>query len=118
MGIEVHLLTGDGKRTAETVAAMLDIRHYKADVLPSDKEEYIRSLQAARRKVAMVGDGINDSQALARADVSIAMGKGYRHGCGDGHVDYFGFDVIAGCDPLVETYGSLDPPEFILGIYL
>ena len=76
MGIEVHLLTGDGKRTAETVAAMLDIRHYKADVLPSDKEEYIRSLQAARRKVAMVGDGINDSQALARADVSIAMGKG------------------------------------------
>ena len=76
MGIEVHLLTGDGKRTAETVAAMLDIRHYKADVLPSDKEEYIRSLQAAGRKVAMVGDGINDSQALARADVSIAMGKG------------------------------------------
>ena len=75
MGIEVHLLTGDGKRTAETVAAMLDIRHYKADVLPSDKE-YIRSLQAAGRKVAMVGDGINDSQALARADVSIAMGKG------------------------------------------
>ena len=76
MGIEVHLLTGDGKRTAETVAAMLDIRHYKADVLPSDKEEYTRSLQAAGRKVAMVGDGINDSQALARADVSIAMGKG------------------------------------------
>ena len=76
MGIEVHLLTGDGKRTAETVAAMLDIRHYKADVLPSDKEEYIHSLQAAGRIVAMVGDGINDSQALARADVSIAMGKG------------------------------------------
>ena len=46
MDIEVHLLTGDGNRTAETVAAMLDIRHYKADVLPSDKEEYIRSLQA------------------------------------------------------------------------
>ena len=56
--------------------AMLDIRHYKADVLPSDKEEYIRSLQAAGKKVAMVGDGINDLQAFARADVSIAMGKG------------------------------------------
>ena len=76
MGIEVHLLTGDGKRTAETVAAMLDIRHYKADVLPSDKEEYIRSLQAAGRKVAMVGDGINDAPALARADVGIAIGAG------------------------------------------
>ena len=61
---------------SEASRDMLDIRHYKADVLPSDKEEYIRSLQAAGRKVAMVGDGINDSQALARADVSIAMGKG------------------------------------------
>lgn len=76
MGIEAHLLTGDGRRTAESVAAALGIRHYKADVLPNDKEEYVRSLQAAGRKVAMVGDGINDSQALARADVSVAMGKG------------------------------------------
>ena len=76
LGIEVHLLTGDGKRTAETVANTLDIQHYKAEVLPNDKEAYIRSLQDAGKKVAMVGDGINDSQALARADVSIAMGKG------------------------------------------
>lgn len=76
LGIEVHLLTGDGERTAQLVASLLDIKHYKADVLPNDKEVYIRSLQAAGRKVAMVGDGINDSQALARADVSIAMGKG------------------------------------------
>ena len=66
-GIEVHLLTGDGVRTAG---------YYKAEVMPNDKEEYIISLQQQGKKVAMVGDGINDSQALARADVSIAMGKG------------------------------------------
>ena len=75
-GIEVHLLTGDGVRTAERVAATLDIGYYKAEVMPNDKEEYIISLQQQGKKVAMVGDGINDSQALARADVSIAMGKG------------------------------------------
>ena len=72
-GIEVHLLTGDGVRTAERVAATLDIGYYKAEVMPNDKEEYIISLQQQGKKVAMVGDGINDSQALARADVSIAM---------------------------------------------
>ena len=75
-GIEVHLLTGDGVRTSERVAATLDIGYYKAEVMPNDKEEYIISLQQQGKKVAMVGDGINDSQALARADVSIAMGKG------------------------------------------
>ena len=75
-GIEVHLLTGDGVRTAERVAATLGIDYYKAEVMPSDKEAYIVSLQQQGKKVAMVGDGINDSQALARADVSIAMGKG------------------------------------------
>lgn len=75
-GIEVHLLTGDGVRTAERASATLGIDHYKAEVMPNDKEEYIVSLQQQGKKVAMVGDGINDSQALARADVSIAMGKG------------------------------------------
>ena len=75
-GIEVHLLTGDGVRTAERVSAALGIDHYKAEVMPNDKEEYIVSLQRQGKKVAMVGDGINDSQALARADVSIAMVKG------------------------------------------
>lgn len=76
MGIDVHLLTGDGVKTAERVAATLGINHFKAEVMPNDKEEYIVALQEKGRKVAMVGDGINDSQALARADVSIAMGKG------------------------------------------
>lgn len=75
-GIKVHLLTGDGLRTAEAMASYLDIPAFKAEVLPHDKEAYIAELQAKGHKVAMVGDGINDSQALARADVSIAMGKG------------------------------------------
>lgn len=76
LGIEVHLLTGDGIRTAEQVASVLGIGQYKAEVMPNDKEAYIVSLQKSGKRVAMVGDGINDSQALARADVSVAMGKG------------------------------------------
>lgn len=75
-GIEVHMLTGDGNKTALSVAKELGITHVKSEVLPQDKEEYIRQLQSQGKTVAMVGDGINDSQALARADVSIAMGKG------------------------------------------
>ena len=58
------------------MADQVGIRHFKAEVMPDDKEEYIMALQKSGKKVAMVGDGINDSQALARADVSIAMGKG------------------------------------------
>ncbi len=75
-GIDVYMLTGDGERTAMTVARKLGIKHYIADALPDDKDLFIRELQLQRKTVAMVGDGINDSQALARADVSIAMGKG------------------------------------------
>lgn len=76
LGIEVHLLTGDGLGTACKVAQTLGIEQYKAQVLPAGKEAYIAALQKQGKRVAMVGDGINDSQALARADVSIAMGKG------------------------------------------
>lgn len=75
-GIEVHLLTGDAERPAQRIAAEAGISHWKARALPSDKEAYVVALQKAGHRVAMVGDGINDSQALARADVSIAMGKG------------------------------------------
>ncbi|MDL2208985.1 heavy metal translocating P-type ATPase [Parabacteroides sp. OttesenSCG-928-O15] len=75
-GIETHLLTGDSNRTAVYVAKATGIPHHKGQALPDEKDQYIRSLQEKGRKVAMVGDGINDSQALARADVSIAMGKG------------------------------------------
>ncbi|MDR1918908.1 MAG: heavy metal translocating P-type ATPase [Tannerellaceae bacterium] len=74
--IDIHLLTGDSVQSARAVASALGITAFKAGVLPQEKENYIKALQAAGKKVAMAGDGINDSQALAQADVSIAMGKG------------------------------------------
>ncbi len=75
-GIDVYMLTGDGERTASSVAARLGNIQYISDAMPDDKEEFVRQLQLQGKTVAMVGDGINDSQALACADVSIAMGKG------------------------------------------
>jgi Cu2+-exporting ATPase len=74
--IEVYMLTGDNEAAASTIAANLGISNYKSDMLPHQKVLFIKQLQSEGKVVAMVGDGINDSAALAQADLSIAMGKG------------------------------------------
>lgn len=76
MKIKTVMLTGDNEGAAKAIAAKVGIDEVKAGMLPADKAEYIKSLQDAKQTVAMVGDGINDSAALAQANVSIAMGKG------------------------------------------
>ncbi len=76
MGIELYMLTGDNEATAKAIAQQTGIKYYKAEVLPQQKAGFIKELQQQGKVVAMAGDGINDSTALATADVSIAMGKG------------------------------------------
>lgn len=76
MGIHVVMLTGDNTKTANAIQKQLDLDHVVADVLPQDKEREIRRLQESGKKVAMIGDGINDAPALARADVGVAIGAG------------------------------------------
>ncbi|WP_346237133.1 heavy metal translocating P-type ATPase [Niabella insulamsoli] len=76
MGIDLYMLTGDNEATAKAIAVQTGIPHYKVEMLPQYKADFIKELQQQGKVVAMVGDGINDSTALATADVSIAMGKG------------------------------------------
>jgi Cu2+-exporting ATPase len=76
MGIDVFMVSGDNEKTVSAVAEKTGIKNFKAETLPSEKAAFVKELQEKGKKVAMVGDGINDSQALALSNVSIAMGKG------------------------------------------
>lgn len=76
MGLEVYMMTGDNEKTAANIAGRLGIEHFKAEVLPADKEVFVRILQEQGKTAAMIGDGVNDAPALARADLAIAIGAG------------------------------------------
>ncbi len=86
MGVRVAMLTGDAREVADAVAAELGIDDVLAQVLPEEKAQRVRQLQASGRRVAMVGDGVNDAPALATADVGIAIGAGTDVAVEAGHI--------------------------------
>ena len=93
MGLAVHLLSGDNHRTAAAIAQELGLETFQGGAMPKDKSNYIKELQSKGKVVAMVGDGINDSEALALADVSIAMGKGSEIAMDVAHITLMNSDL-------------------------
>ena len=94
-GIEVYMMSGDKEDAARYWAEKAGIRHYHSKVLPQDKENLVKQLQSSGKRVAMVGDGINDTQALALADISIAIGKGTDVAMDVAQVTLMGDDLLA-----------------------
>lgn len=103
LGVDVRMLTGDNRVTAEAIARRVGLSSEQviADVLPADKERHVRELQDAGGKVAMVGDGINDSPALARADVGLAIGTG-------ADIAKEGADVVLMCSDLMDVARAIE----------
>ena len=93
-GIEVYMLTGDNEDAARHVANLAGIKHFRAEIRPDGKAEFVKQLQQQGRHVAMVGDGINDSAALAQADLSIAMGQGSDIAMDVAHVTILSSDLL------------------------
>ena len=114
------MLTGDNEQTARRIASEVGIAEFRAEVLPQQKSEYIKQLQAEGKHVAMVGDGINDSAALAQADLSIAMGQGSDIAMDVAKMTIISSDLTKISEAIrhFDTHRTYYSRELILGVYL
>lgn len=118
--IDVYMLTGDNQSTAKAIAEQAGIKHFKAEVLPTHKANFVKELQQQGKIVAMVGDGINDSNALAQADVSIAMGKGSDIAMDVAKMTIISSDLskIPQAIKIIKIHSCSNQAKLVLGIYL